>query len=94
MYLLQVINNVHLGSSTGIVNRYVSHYEAETIKPLMIKCNRILQEKSNNCFLNFHFYKLSRDYVTEIKNGSFDFQKLETLEELLYFHSSGLNCEE
>lgn len=89
MYLLQINIHVHVGETTGIVNKYVEHYESETLKPLLIKAEKTINEKSDNCFLNISFYKLDRDYIHEL--GNMFNEKLETHTPLLYFGVNGRN---
>lgn len=74
MYLLQIVLNVHYGN-TGFVDRHVENYESETLKPLLIKSNKRIEESSDDVSFNVSFYKIEREYVTQIKDHSFDFEK-------------------
>lgn len=93
MYLLQIVLHVPIGSTTGLVDRHIENYHSESLKPLLLKANDRISESSENISFNVSFYKLENNYVTEIREHTFNFEKMELHTRLLYFYCHGLRSE-
>lgn len=92
MYLLQIVSNVHFGN-TGLADRNIENYEAETLKPLLVKANRRISESSDNVFFYVSFYHIDNMFVTHILEHKFNYERMDIHDRLLYFCCPGQKIE-